>query len=221
MLRFHDLRCLVRYRQQLVDHSRAIKQRIRALPREHRLKPAGGLWTRAGLVWLRGLQELPPNARYVLDGHLEDLLYAVGQLARVTTRLRAVCENDDVVLRLLEQPGIGLVTACCLRAEVGRFGRFASGKQLARFCGLSPRNNSSGQHQSAAGLIRAGNPQLRAVLIEAAHRLMRLDPRWRAFRAKPRLAGKPVCLIAAAVANRWVRGLHHELLEGAVLPSAA
>ncbi len=40
-----------------------------------------------------------------------------------------------------------------LRAEIGRFDRFGSGKQLARFCGLSPRNASSGTRQADAGLV--------------------------------------------------------------------
>ena len=78
------------------------------------------------------------------------------------------------------------MTAWTLRAEVGRFDRFRSGKQLARFCGLSPKNASSGQRQADAGLIRAADPQLRTVLIEAAHRLARLDPRWWALAGRRR-----------------------------------
>jgi len=43
-----------------------------------------------------------------------------------------------------------------IRAEIGRFDRFRTGKQMARFCGLSPHNASSGARQADAGLIRAG-----------------------------------------------------------------
>jgi len=103
------------------------------------------------------------------------------------------------------------VTAWTLRAEIGRFDRFRSGKQLARFCGLSPRNASSGNRQADAGLIRAANPQLRAVLIQAAHRLARLDPKWRALALRLRSAGKPGSVVAAAVGNRWVRWLFHQM----------
>ena len=98
-----------------------------------------------------------------------------------------------------------------MRAEIGRFDRFRFGKQLARFCGLSPKNASSGQRQADAGLIRAANPQLRAVLIEAAHRLARLDPQWRALAQRLRNKGKPGSVVAAAVANRWVRWLFHQM----------
>ena len=106
---------------------------------------------------------------------------------------------------------MGPVTALTLRAEIGRFDRFVSGKQLSRFCGASPRNASSGQRQADAGLIKAANRQLRAVVIEAAHRLARYDPRWSLMATQMREAGKPGSVVAAAVANRWLRWLFHQM----------
>jgi transposase len=82
---------------------------------------------------------------------------------------------------------------------------------LSRYCGLSPRNASSGNRQADAGLVKAGDPTLRAMLIEAAHRLMRYEDRWIQLARKMRAAGKPFPLIAAAVANRWVRWLFHQM----------
>ena len=162
---------------------------------------------------LRSMEGLAHHARWVLDRHLEDLPRLDRALAQVAVRLREVAEGDVVIQHLLEQPGIGLVTACVLRAEIGLFERFRNGKQLARFCGLSPRNASSGARQADASLIRAGNALLRATLIEAAQRLTRCNPRWKAFKARLRAGGKPGSVIAAAVANRWVRGLLHEVLN--------
>ena len=120
-------------------------------------------------------------------------------------------DGDALVEHLCKQPGIGAVTAWMLRAEIGRFDRFRSGKQLSRFCGLSPRNASSGNRQADAGLIKAGNKFLRATLIEAAHRLARHDPRWRGLAQSMRERGKPGSVIAAAIANRWVRWLFHQM----------
>jgi hypothetical protein len=59
--------------------------------------------------------------------------------------------------------------------------------------------------QADAGLTKAGNEHLRATIIEAAHRLIRHDARWKGLAAKMRKAGKPACVIAAAVGNRWIR----------------
>jgi len=57
---------------------------------------------------------------------------------------------------------------------------------LAPPCIYSPTRSSSilrtslsisGNSQADAGLIKAGNPELRGMLIELAHRLKRWDPR--------------------------------------------
>ena len=98
-----------------------------------------------------------------------------------------------------------------LRAEIGRSDRFKSGKQVARFCGPSPRNASSGERQADAGLIKAGNNQRRAVIIEAAWRLMRLDVRWSALAHQLLAKGKPKSVVAAAIGHRWLRWLYHHM----------
>jgi transposase len=62
-----------------------------------------------------------------------------------------------------------------------------------------------------AGLIKAGNRQLRATLIEAAHRLIRMDDGWINFAEDLLDRGKPKCVVIAATANRWVRWLFHQM----------
>ncbi len=208
-----ELRRLVRYRQQLVEHRRDTKLRIRAVLREQRCRPGAGVtaWTRAWLLWLEQVAPLSEQSRFVVSKHLAELKRLAKDISEVEKRLAAVTAADPVVARLRKQPGIGPVTAWMLRAEIGRFDRFRSGKQLARFCGLSPRNASSGHRQADAGLIQAANPALRAVLIEAAHRLSRMNGRWGKFAGRLRAAGKKGSVTAAAVANRWVRWLYHQM----------
>jgi transposase len=131
----------------------------------------------------------------------------------VEKRLEELTADDPQIKSLLAQPGIGPVTAWVWRAFVGPVDRFASGKALSRYCGLSPCNSSTGSRQADAGLIRGCNRLLRATLIQAGHRLIRTENRWREFGQKMRSRGKPACVIVAAVANRWVRGLWHEFKE--------
>ena len=208
-----ELRQLVRYRQQLTERRRATKLRIRAVLREQRCRAPAGInaWTQAWQRWLTRTAPLSEQGRWVVERHLRELTRLADDIGEVEKRLQQVTADDPEVARLLAQRGIGPVTAWTLRAEIGRFDRFRSGKQLARLCGLSPKNASSGQRQADAGLIRAANPQLRSVLIEAAHRLIRLEPRWRALAQDLRSAGKPGSLVVAAVANRWVRWLFHQM----------
>lgn len=205
-----ELRRLVRYRRQLVNERRNTKLRIRALLREHRRPCSAPCWGKAWFDWM-GQVDLPEDSRWILDRHLDRLQQLNGDVRVVEQRLDDVTKDDAVVQSLLTRPGVGPVTAWVLRAEVGRFDRFRSGKQLARFCGLSPCNASSGLRQADSGLIRACNKNLRSVLIEAGHRLKRYDARWSALAKKLREAGKPGSVIAAAVANRWMRWLYHEM----------
>jgi transposase len=205
-----ELRRLVRYRRQLANERRSTKLRIRSLLREHRQVCTAPRWGKAWFAWLRGLS-LPEQSRWLLDRHLRRLEQLNESIVEVEQHLESLTKDDPVVQRLLKTPGVGHVTAWVLRAEVGRFDRFRSGKQLARFCGLTPWNASSGGRQADAGLIRACNNDLRSVLIEAAHRLKRYDRRWAALGDRLQAAGKPGSVVAAAVANRWVRWLYHEM----------
>ena len=207
-----ELRLLVRHRQQRVNERRAAKLRITAILREQRCGPAPARrWTRAWLHWLEHDAALSEQGRWVVERHLASLRRLGEEIAQVEARLSEVTRHDPQVTRLLAEPGIGAVTAWMLRAEIGRFDRFHNGKQLARFCGLSPRNASSGARQADAGLIRAANGELRACLIVAAHSLARTLPRWGVLATRLRARGKPGSLVAAAIANRWVRSLHHRL----------
>lgn len=206
-----ELRRLVRYRRQLVNERRNTKLRIRSLLREHRRRSAAPRWGKAWFQWMRDVQ-LSEQSRWILDRHLDRLQQLNGDIQTIEQHLEELTQEDPVVQKLLKLPGIGSVTAWVLRAEVGRFDRFRSGKQLARFCGLTPWNASSGARQADAGLIRACNDDLRSVLIEAGHRLKRCDRRWSLLAARLHQAGKPGGVIAAAVANRWVRWLYHQMI---------
>ncbi|MHC4216940.1 MAG: IS110 family RNA-guided transposase [Planctomycetota bacterium] len=213
-----ELRRLVRYRQQLVGERRSIKQRIGALLRDQRaVTPPCRRWTLAWLLWLERGDGLGEHTRWIISRQLARLRSVQCEIDATEKRLAIVTKEDRIVTALMAMPGIGLVTACVLRAEVGRFDRFRTGKQLARFCGLSPRNVSSGIKQADGGLVKAASPLLRTTLIEAAHRLVRFQPRWKVMRDRFVDAGKPVPVAVAAVANRWVRWLFHQMTESTSL----
>lgn len=206
-----ELRRLVRYRQQLVDERRRVKLRISALLRDQRARCPYGSGSKGWRNWLITTKEVSTESQWILKRHVTRLDSLVRDVKQVEARLTRVTKKDTQVAALQEQKGIGPVTAWTIRAEIGRFDRFRSGKQLARFCGLSPRNASSGARQADAGLIKAGNRQLRAALMEAAHRLIRYDDPWKAFATKLLDRGKPKCVVVAAAANRWMRGLYHRM----------
>ena len=207
-----ELRYLIRYRQQLANERRNAKLRIRALLRDQRVRgPHVRAWTNPWMAWLRTTESLSEQSRWIVDRHLKQLNDLNQDIAEAEVRLGRLTVTDSLVHALMQQSGIGPVTAWTIRAEIGRFDRFRNGKQLSRFCGLSPRNASSGTRQADAGLIKAGNRHLRAVLIEAAHRLILFDKEWTRFADRLLRGGKAKCVVVAAVANRWMRRLYHQM----------
>jgi transposase len=147
----------------------------------------------------------------VVNDLLDDLAYADGKIRKADARLREATAGDKVVERLMAQDGVGEVTAWVLRAYVGDSARFRTAKQLARYCGLSPRNASSGNRTADGGLVDGCNKPLRTVVVQAAHRLIRTTDRWHALAGRMRARGKPACVIVGAVGNRWLRTLHHAM----------
>lgn len=210
-----DLRTLVRYRKQLVEQRKEVKLRIRSMLRQQRVRmPEGfkGLWTKRGIGWLKQVECLLKHTKWVMDRHLADLERLTGSIAEVDEQLYEAAKDDKLVQALTKCRGVGFYSAVVIRAEIGTFTRFRTGKQLARFCGVSPRNCSSGERQADAGMIKAGNALLKTVIVETAHTLIRHDANWNAFAARLKANGKPYCVIVGAVANRWIRRLFHEAL---------
>ncbi len=213
-----ELRRLVRHRANLVRQRKDTKLRLRGLLRENRLRcPTAGAWTKAWYGWLHTEAALSTSDRWIVEQLLEQLAFLENQINAAVKRLEQATIDDPWVAKLQGLYGVGLITAVTLRAEVGRFDRFDTGKQLARFCGVTPRNASSGARQADAGLIKAGNPAVRQVLIELAHRLIcRHHAQWGQLAHQMLSRGKPKNVVVAAVANRWVRWLYHELKRDAM-----
>ena len=210
-----DLRALVRYRAVEMAQARAMKCRIKALLRNNRVVVPGelSLWTRAGKKWLSDEVALPVQSQWVLSRYARELERFRIEVAEATKRMSRFVKQDTFCRKLLEQRGIGIVTAALMRAEIGTFSRFKTGKQLARFCGVSPCNRSSGEIASDCGLIRAGNPILKSCIAQSVWTLIRHDAHWKAFATTLLARGKPKGVVAAAVANRWIRKLFHSVKE--------
>lgn len=61
-------------------------------------------------------------------------------------------------------PGVGPVTASLVLAELGDIRRFDTGRKLAAYVGLTPRENQSGNGRKRTRLCRMGNTHVRTVL---------------------------------------------------------
>lgn len=108
--------------------------------------------------------------------------------------------------RLLETvPGVGWLTALTLTLRIDA-AQFESGRHLAAWLGLVPKENSTGGKHRLGAISRAGDERLRSLLVLGATAVIR--------HAKPGktspwllslLARKPRKLAAVALANKIAR----------------
>ena len=209
-----QLRRLVRYREQLVQQRTRTKVRVRALLRDNRIKEPKGLnaWTKGWFAWLEHQKEITDDDRWMLQDHQEEIRCLAERIKKTAEKIDDYIADDPMVSTLLTMEGVGPVTAAVLRAEIGSVNRFQSGKELARFCGVTPCNASSGKRQADSGMVKAGNKLLRKVLVELGHRLARSpNSKWYKKAVEMRKRGKHANVVAVALANRWVRRMYYEL----------
>jgi transposase len=167
---------------------------------------------------------IPPLAREVLAAlaaHLHDLADKIAALDR---RLVALTRTDPVCRALSEVPGIGPVIATAFAATVPDAGAFRSGRHLAAWLGLVPRQHASGGKDRHLGLSKRGDAYLRRQLIHGARALV-----WRSPGREGRLwswingllARRPFNVAVAAVANKLARILWAMLRHGDAYRAAA
>ncbi|MEQ1965157.1 IS110 family transposase, partial [Xenorhabdus khoisanae] len=73
---------------------------------------------------------------------------------------------------LLTIPGVGPLIAAAFVSEVS-ISQFANGRQLSAWCGLVPRQHSSGGKSRLSSLSKHGNRHLRTLIIHGARAVMR------------------------------------------------
>lgn len=204
-----DLRRLVSLRYALVKQRGALKLRLAGLLRDHRAQTSHSRWSIAWRAWVQAPETLPPVGHLIAVELLDQLRELAQRIVRVETQLDRFTAADPIVAYLQTLPCVGSVTAWVLRAMIGEVTRFKNGKQLAHYCGLSPGNASSGLRMADAGLVASGNPLLRLTLIELAHRLRNTQAGWKALGQGMHDRGKHNNVIAAAIANRFIRKTYY------------
>lgn len=163
-----QLRERIRYRAALVSLRTGVKNRIQALL--HRLgllHEYSDLFGKRGRAWLNGL-ELPESSRAVLDGQLKLLDLLTELIQAVEAWMKQYLEEDEIVRLLQTIPGIGLILAHVIRAEIGELSRFPTVKQLVSYSGLAPLSDDSADRHGRRHISPFCNHSLRWALIEAA-----------------------------------------------------
>jgi transposase len=147
---------------------------------------------------------VPALARSVLQGLVDQLRDTERRVEDLDAQLAEQAREDKVCQRLMTVPGIGPITATALAATIGDATVFESGRHLAAWLGLVPRQHSSGGKERLGSISKAGDGYLRRMLVNGARAVMR----WQGTKS-PWLAGllkrRPFNVAVVALANKLAR----------------
>jgi transposase len=176
-----------------------------------------GIVARVGMAHVKALlaviadpedTRLPPDARTSLQGLAVQLVSVDQEIVAGERRIHAHHRSNPVSQRLATTPGIGPIIATALAASVTDPAIFRSGRGLAAWIGLVPRQTSTGGKQRLGRISKQGDPYLRWLLVAGAMSVIRQAKR-RGTSNLPWLdqliANKPTKVAAVALANKMAR----------------
>ena len=113
------------------------------------------------------LVRLPPHTQQALRVILDELDHVTANLKQIEgqmTELFSPCAQTDWLKSL---PGVGDTLAVVIWTEIGSIERFSRAEQLASYCGLVPRENSSGGKIRFGAVRRDVNVYLKWAFVES------------------------------------------------------
>jgi transposase len=174
-----------------------------------------------GLVAAKGLDKIEPLLARIADDptvpELAKELFAAhgaeyarlkAELRVIEAKLKAWHRHNELSRRLAQIPSIGPIGAARLVIKVTDPQAFRSGRDLAAWIGLTPKDHSTAGKQRLGVITRAGDESLRQALVVGATAVIQ---QVRRGRGKPSpwlvelVKRKPPKLAAVALANKTAR----------------
>ena len=201
---------LHRSRQLLVGQRTMLSNAIRGHMAELGLVSAKG---RNGMAELLKIianaqdDRIPATARFCLDALARQYVALATEIGAIEKRIHAWHRSCEESRRLEGIPGVGPIVATALVAEVGDCKAFSSGRNLAAWIGLVPKQHSTGGKDRRGGISKQGNRYLRWLLVAGAMAVIRYARQHgtkRLWLARL-MERRPLKVAAVALANKIAR----------------
>jgi transposase len=154
-----------------------------------------------------GTEQLPEPMLHALQALVDQLAALQVQIGTLEGCIQTQHRGNEASRRLETIPGIGVIGATAIAATVTDPSVFKSGRELAAWIGLVPRQHSTGGKQKLGGISKQGDRYLRRFLIVGATAVIRharVHPDKHPWLTK--LLGKmPAKKVAVALANKMAR----------------
>lgn len=177
-----QLRSLVSHRQRLIRQRTQARNRLHSVLQKHNwTPPEGERFGTAQRDWwnalsLEPLEKLLVTQDLQILDHLEPLIEQVEQQLYLESYREPWKAQTPF---LLQQAGIGVLTAMILLAAIGDIQRFPHAQQLVGYAGLGARVHDSADQHRGGGITKQGRRDLRAAMVEAAWVAVMHNQHWK------------------------------------------
>ena len=204
------LGALVKVREAAVRRRNAVSNQVHGFMLEFGIEYPKGRKTVLRLREIVSLHEgeLPASMIVLLYRLEEEFRSMCEQITDIEDDMQSIVLADDRGSRLMYMPGVGLITTACLLSWVGDAKHFRSGRDLAAWIGLVPKQSSTGGKTTLLGIGKRGNTRLRCNLIHGARSALQWQvdnpSRWSNWAQEIKATKKPN-VAAVAMANKMAR----------------
>jgi transposase len=161
-----------------------------------------------------GIPQIAREALAAMVVQIENLTMSIKQMEK---RIVAWCRSNAAARRLATIPGVGPITASALAATITDPTLFRSGRHLAAWLGLVPRQHSTGGKTKLGRITKMGDRYLRKLLIVGMTAVIRSARRTKAPAfawVNALLERRPARLVSVALANKAARIAWAILIRG-------
>jgi transposase len=149
-------------------------------------------------------EQLPSTLFCALGDQLRHINTIDDEIKKLERQLGVWRRKEDACRRVAAIPGIGPLTATALVATIGDPTAFKSGRELAAYLGLVPRQTGTGGKIRLGGITKRGDSYVRMLLIHGARAVLFKSKRKTAW-CEQVLQRRPVNVAAVALANKMAR----------------
>jgi len=204
VLALHSVRSL------LVKQETMLANAMRGLATEFGVTVPKGMSKLGDLITLVDADTtIPESARQAIGELHSHCGVVTARIATFEARIADHARHDETARRLATVPGIGPITASLIAATVGdNIGAFKSARHFAAWLGLVPRQHSTGGKTRLGRITKAGNKEIRKLLVLGATSMVYRAAQWNSAAGvwvRGVLERRPVRLATVALANKMAR----------------
>ncbi len=106
-------------------------------------------------------------------------------------------------------PGIGIITAASIYAEIGNINRFNNASQLTAYAGLDVTVSQSGNKEYRGSIVRRGSPLFRKKLFNYSFQSLKFIPQFHDYYHKKKQIGKHHKVVLIHLCRKLLRIIFH------------